>query len=93
MEHPSFSNIEIAAQAIIKGAKRLIEHQYPLIIVVEKDIGKVLGQTINRLQNNTSSKVVCIDGIRVQNGDYIDIGSPLAGGSVVPVVIKTLIFQ
>ena len=93
LEHPSFSNIEIAAQAIIKGAKRLIEHQYPLIIVVEKDIGKVLGQTINRLQNNTSSKVVCIDGIRVQNGDYIDIGSPLAGGSVVPVVIKTLIFQ
>ena len=36
---------------------------------------------------------MCIDGIRTRSGDYIDIGAPIAGGHVVPVVIKTLIFN
>ena len=37
--------------------------------------------------------MICIDGIRTLSGDYIDIGEPLANGHVVPVVIKTLIFN
>ena len=31
--------------------------------------------------------------IRVQGGEYIDIGMPLAEGSAVPVVLKTLVFN
>jgi len=63
-----------------------------VFIIVENDIAKVLGQTIHR-QLNKSNNVVCIDSIKVENGDYIDIGSPLVNGKVVPVVIKTLVFN
>ena len=37
--------------------------------------------------------LLCLDGIAVREGDYIDIGTPIAGGSVLPVVVKTLAFD
>ncbi len=70
----------------------MIESQYPLIVVVENDIGKVLGNALNVMLNNRKN-VICIDSIRASSGDYIDIGEPVAGGQVLPVVIKTLIFN
>lgn len=83
---PSFTEITKYAEDIVKSTKML----NPLVIVTENDIAKALGQT---LQSKTSSPIVCIDGIQLSNGDYIDIGKPVADGAVVPVVIKTLVFN
>ncbi len=88
----SFAEIQELAAAIIESAKEVIESQYPLIVVVENDIGKVLGNALNVMLNNHKN-VICIDSIRASSGDYIDIGEPVAGGQVLPVVIKTLIFN
>ena len=89
---PSFEEIQMLARALINGMTELLKKGYPIFIIVENDIAKVLGQTIYR-QLNKSSIVVCIDSIKVENGDYIDIGKPLVNGKVVPVVIKTLVFN
>ena len=88
----SFVEVQRLAEAIIRGAKEAIESQFPLVIVVENDIGKVLGNALKVMLEHKKD-VICIDGIRTLSGDYIDIGEPLAGGHVVPVVIKTLIFN
>ena len=88
----SFAEIQALADAVISGAKEAIESPYPLILVVENDIGKVLGNALN-VKLGHEKDVICIDSIRTLSGDYIDIGEPLAGGHVVPVVIKTLIFN
>ena len=60
------------------------------ILVVENDMAKVLGQA---LAARMDGPLLCLDGVGVENGDYIDIGAPVAGGAVLPVVIKTLAFQ
>ena len=88
----SFSSVQALAKAILQGAEELIESRYPLVIVVENDIGKVLGNALN-VMLDFRDPVVCIDGVRTMDGDYIDIGEPVAGGQVLPVVIKTLIFN
>lgn len=92
LRSPSFNDVQKLARALINGMAELLQKNYPVFIIVENDIAKVLGQTIHR-QLNKSNNVVCIDSIKVENGDYIDIGSPLVNGKVVPVVIKTLVFN
>lgn len=90
--HTGFADIQALAAAVIEGAEGVIWSKYPLIVVVETDIGKVLGNALNVLLD-FRKEVICIDGIRTMAGDYIDIGEPIAGGQVLPVVIKTLIFN
>lgn len=90
--HTSFLKVQELAEMIIHGAEAVISGPYPLIIVLENDIAKVLGNAINVLLERKKD-FICIDGIYANDGDYIDIGEPVAMGRVVPVVTKTLIFN
>ncbi|WP_099336191.1 ethanolamine ammonia-lyase reactivating factor EutA [Clostridium cadaveris] len=91
-KNPSFIEVQDIAKGMVDGLEEFIERELPLIIIVENDMAKVLGQAIYALLN-FKKDVVCIDGIKVENGDYIDIGKPIAEGKVLPVVIKTLVFN
>lgn len=82
----TFKNIHYYADEILKCAENIS----PLVVVTERDIAKVLGQT---LQSKTNMPIVCIDSVSLSDGDYIDIGKPIAEGMAVPVVIKTLVFN
>ena len=91
-ENLGFDEVRVLAEAIIQGMEEVLCKTCPLIVVVERDLAKVLGQTLrNRL--GFAKDVICIDTIRVANGDYIDIGQELAVGHVVPVIVKTLVFD
>lgn len=90
--NPSFVEVQKLGETLIAGMEELLKEDFPTILVIENDIAKVLGQTLYT-QLDFKKEVVCIDTIKVENGDYIDIGKPLANGRVVPVIIKTLIFN
>ncbi len=91
-KNPSFNDINVYAKGLIEGMNEIIVQDLPIIIIVENDMAKVLGQTINCLLN-FKKEIICIDSISVMNGDYIDIGKPIAENRVLPVVIKTLVFN
>lgn len=92
IKNPSFDEVQKLSKSLINGMTELLEKEYPIFVIVENDIAKVLGQTMY-IQLGKKKNVVCIDSIKVENGDYIDIGKPLINGKVVPVVIKTLVFN
>lgn len=91
-DNPSFHRIQEYAKALIQGMEPLLREGMPLIVVVEKDMAKVLGQSMYCLLE-WKKEIVCLDGVHLTEGDYIDIGSPIAEGSVLPVVVKTLVLN
>ena len=88
----SFAYIQKLADQIIRGMDSIVKRGEPLIIIVENDMAKVLGQSLN-IKLNREVDIICIDSIRVSDGDYVDIGEPLVLGKVVPVIVKTLLFN
>jgi ethanolamine utilization protein EutA len=62
----------------------------PLIAIIERDYAQALGQTVKGLAPSRS--LLVIDQVGLSEGDYIDIGTPLMDGRVVPLSVKTLIF-
>lgn len=87
-----FADLQELAGAIILGMNLVLESQSPLVVVVGKDLAKALGQAL-RAQLTFDKQIICIDGVKVEDGDYIDIGRELTGGKVVPVIVKTLLFS
>ena len=86
---PSYPRLKALAGAAAQAAKEL-PPEAPLLLVVESDIAKALGQAVAaRLEGRP---VVALDSIHVEQNDYMDLGRPLMDGLVVPVVVKTLIF-
>jgi ethanolamine utilization protein EutA len=91
-KNPSFDEVQSVTEELLSGLGEYLTHSDKLILVVENDMAKALGYAL-RSRLDDGIKVVSIDGIKVDNGDYIDIGKPLAKGRVLPVVIKTLVFE
>lgn len=87
---PSYQRVQAAARGIARGLEPLKQKGFSPILVVENDMAKVLGQALAAL---VSGPLLSLDGVGVENGDYIDIGAPVANGTVLPVVIKTLVFH
>lgn len=58
----------------------------PVFVALNVDIAKALGQAIAL---ETEAPVLCIDGLELSEGNYLDVGAPV--GPALPVVIKTLI--
>ncbi len=62
----------------------------PLVVIIERDYAQALGQTLKGLAPERS--LLVIDQVGLSEGDYIDLGTPLMDGRVVPLSVKTLIF-
>jgi ethanolamine utilization protein EutA len=62
----------------------------PVLLAVQEDMAKALGQQL-ALRLGKDAQILCIDRVRLQTGDYLDVGAPV--GPALPVVIKTLILS
>ena len=60
----------------------------PAVICTRQDMAKALGQAL-ALRLPEKAGILCIDRIRAEEGDYLDIGAPV--GAAIPVVVKTLV--
>ncbi len=80
--------VELAA-ALNAFAATMPAHR-PLVVIIERDYAQALGQTIKATA--PQRPLLVIDQVGLTEGDYIDVGTPMLDGRVVPLSIKTLVF-
>ena len=81
---PNYEKIKALADVIAEAMPS------PILVTVEQDMAKALGQAI-ALRRPPGESILCIDRVRLKNGDYLDVGNPI--GPALPVVVKTLILE
>ncbi|NOU99381.1 ethanolamine ammonia-lyase reactivating factor EutA [Paenibacillus planticolens] len=89
--HLTYSSLQYIADRLYASFSHHFPHSEAMVVICETDIAKALGQSLSR-RCGERPKIICIDQIRVEHGDYIDLGEPLSG-IMIPVVVKTLAFQ
>ena len=88
---PCFDEVKKISGQILQGVSDALPHWERLIVLVEEDMAKALGHSLLK-DLGYAKEVISLDSVKVENGDYIDIGRPVGQGRVVPVVVKTLVF-
>ena len=88
---PSFDLVQEIGRQIALGVQKAQPYWDCLVVLVEHDMAKALGHALEAEIGN-DKPLISLDSVRVENGDYIDIGRPAGMGRVVPVVVKTLVF-
>ena len=89
---PLHARLFALAQGICQGLARTIAAGKPLVLMMDGDLGRTLGELLRR-ELDVANDIVSIDGVQLRNFDYVDIGEIIEPTRVVPLVIKSLLFS
>jgi ethanolamine utilization protein EutA len=87
----TFFRLQSYSKGITAGLKEILAKGHPLVLVNDGDIGGIVGLHFQE-ELKIENPIISIDGITLNDFDYIDIGALIPSSGSVPVVIKSLIF-
>lgn len=89
---PEYARLRALAEGIQHGIGSRVTNGKPLYIVIDADIAMTLGHILkDDLQ--LPGDILVIDGIKLADFDYIDVGKVRQPSGTMPVSIKSLIFN
>jgi len=89
--NPSYQRLKAIADAIDLALCRP-DRIAPLVIVIDGDVGRLLGRILNQ-ELNKGKYVLSLDGVVLSDLDFIDVGELINPPGVIPLVIKSLVFD
>lgn len=81
----SYDRVMSLGKSILEGVG-----EAPLRLCLEADMAKALGQVL-ALHTEKDRRILCIDRVRLREGSFLDVGTPI--GPAFPVVVKTLVLE
>lgn len=87
----TFFRLQAFCNGIAEGLKDILAKGHPLVLVNDGDIGGIIGLHFQE-ECRIDNPIISIDGIALNDFDYIDVGALIPTSGSVPVVIKSLIF-
>jgi ethanolamine utilization protein EutA len=88
---PEYTRLKAAGSAIVQGLATHGSREL-LVLMIDGDVGRSLGHLLQH-ELDLPRKLVSIDGVQLQELDFVDIGALISPPGVVPVVIKSLLFS
>ena len=89
---PAYPAVRALCSGIADGTRDVLGSTIPLVVVVDADLAGIVGQIL-RDELGVRVPIICIDQIALSDLDFIDIGAVVPERSVVPVVVKSLVFS
>ena len=89
---PEYSRLISAAKAIKAAVAPEGKRTNMLCLMIDGDVGRTMGRLLQD-EAGVEGPVVSIDGVQLQELDYVDVGELISPPGVVPVVIKSLLFS
>jgi ethanolamine utilization protein EutA len=88
---PSYESLYNLAAGITRGLQAGLAAGHPLVAVFNSDCANIVGHIL-RDDLQVTNDIISIDGIELQEFDYIDVGEIIQPANAVPVVVKSLVF-
>lgn len=88
---PDYPTLRRLATCLLEDMDDALPKASPMIVILEHDMAKALGMVMREMLGDRR-QLICIDGVKVEQGDYVDLGRPALDGMVIPLVVKTLLF-
>jgi ethanolamine utilization protein EutA len=89
---PSYEKLAEFASGVVSALPNTIKHGKPIMMCFDSDVGNSVGNIMRR-ETRITNEILSIDEVLLSEGDFVDIGEPIIEGVVVPVVVKTLVFD
>lgn len=88
---PSYERVLALARGVRAGFAERLAHGEPLYVVLDGDVALTLGRLL-REELGVSVPLLVVDGLRLSDFDYVDLGRVRYPSRTVPVTIKSLVF-
>ena len=88
----TFFRLRAFSRGVVEGLKDVLDRGHPLVLVNDGDVGGIVGLHFQE-ELRIPNPIISVDGIALNDFDYIDIGALIPSSGSVPVVIKSLIFS
>ena len=89
---PAYTHLHALCEAISGALAQHVHKGLPIMVVLDADIARLVGENLSRVLDRYPD-IICIDGVQLQDFDYVDISREHEHTRTVTVIIKSLVFS
>ena len=89
---PAYAYLQALCEGVAGALSPSVNKGHPVVVVLDADVSRLVGENLSGALNRYRD-IICIDGVQLQDFDYVDISREHEHTRTVTVVIKSLVFS
>ena len=89
---PAYAYLQALCEGVAEALSQDVRKARPVVVVLDADVSRLVGENLSRTLDRYRD-IICIDGVQLQDFDYVDISREHEHTRTVTVVIKSLVFS